>query len=73
MIIAGEACSAATFCAKSVGICEEASAAEKSCAPSMMRNIIAVVSPVASSDSRNPAQRMPPRHTASTRVAKAPG
>ncbi len=59
-------------CASSVGICEEARPAEKSSADSMMRYIIAVVSPAESSDSRIPCQRMPPRHTASTSVAKAP-
>jgi len=72
MITSGEASSPATFCANSVGICEDASPAEKSSAPSMIRYIIAVVSPVASSDSRRPCQRMPPRHTASTSVANAP-
>ena len=55
-----------------VGIWDEARPAEKSSADSMMRYIIAVVSPADSSDSRSPCQRMPPRHTASTSVANAP-
>ena len=63
---------AATCCDSCAGICEDASPAENSSADSMMRYIIAVVSPAESTDSRKPFQRMPPRQIASTMVAKAP-